>query len=43
MESGAAMIEVVSLDETDRKLARARFAAYRQAGIEPTTFKVTGE
>jgi DNA polymerase-3 subunit chi len=37
------VIEVVSLDDTDRRLARARFTAYRQAGIEPTTFKVNGE
>jgi DNA polymerase-3 subunit chi len=37
------VIEVVSLDEADRKLARARFNAYREAGIEPTTFKFSGE
>lgn len=37
------VIEVVSLDDADRRLARARFNAYRQAGIEPTTFKVNGE
>jgi len=37
------VIEVVSLDEVDRRLARARFNAYREAGIEPTTFKVPGE
>lgn len=37
------VIEVVSLDDADRRLARVRFNAYRQAGIEPTTFKVNGE
>jgi DNA polymerase III subunit chi len=37
------VIEVVSLDDADRQLARARFNAYRAAGIEPTTFKATGE
>jgi len=37
------VIEVVSVDDADRRLARARFNAYRQAGIEPTTFKVAAE
>ena len=37
------VIEVVSLDADDRRLARLRFNAYREAGIEPTTFKVSGD
>lgn len=34
------VIEVVSQDADDRAWARRRFAAYRAAGIEPTTYKV---
>jgi DNA polymerase III subunit chi len=37
------VIEVVSLDDADRAQARARFNAYRAAGLEPTTFKVQAE
>jgi DNA polymerase III subunit chi len=37
------VIEVVSLDDTDRAQARTRFNAYRAAGLEPTTFKVQAE
>jgi len=37
------VIEIVSLEEDDRRLARTRFNAYRDAGIEPTTHKVSGE
>lgn len=37
------VIEVVSLDDADRRCARARFNAYRAAGIEPSTFKAAAE
>lgn len=37
------VIEVVSLEDADRAKARARFNAYRAAGLEPTTFKVQAE
>lgn len=37
------VIEVVSQDEAERLQARARVAAYRAAGIDPTMHKVQGE
>lgn len=37
------VIEVVSLDEADRRFARLRLHAYREAGLEPNTFKATSE
>jgi len=36
------VIEVVSRDDADRALARARFKAYRDSGFQPTTFEVAG-
>lgn len=37
------IVEVVSVDEDDKRNARARFRAYRDAGLEPTHHAPGGE